>query len=603
MIIITVSILQLALLLYHPQYHRAQAASFRGAGVVDPVAIEGRRQLRDLQSPETSCTGKKSKDCNEPACAWSKGECAAADGGPPPPTPPPAPPGPSPSSCGGLSKGACGDAAGCLWHKGDCSTATGAPTSPPTTANPTASPTTSKPTASPNKAPTDAPTPRPSESPSTSPTTAAPTAPPSPGPSISPTPEPTPNPTFALTPLPIAEPTKNPTPAPTLSPNSGPLTCPQQHCAGDAVNTAAIVDSSTVCPNLIATTLATFTHNGDVLIELTGPADMADAADLVITSPHGGYLEPSYIPDRGTSGPYCPSSGCKTVRDSYTLEISESLQSKVISNYCKVPFAVVNHLYRGKLDANRNIGEAAQGNAIAEDAWFQFHNMTNHAQTLLGSHFGAIDVSNADGNTITGTKALLFDVHGYSGKDWVPDDGSPFIQWGYRLADETSLNPDAYCPLDDRSDGTIGTLTHARWMDGHSYECLVRGPGSLGSRVVAELDSRGGSLAGAADVLCGRGTPSYEYESPWALANDPAHCDRVANGGSECHYYSGGFDVQVHERMDWENMSGDHFNTVQAELPRCIRFGGSSVREEFADVLSVAVMSFLRDLYGEPLFG
>ena len=54
--------------------------------------------------------------------------------------------------------------------------------------------------------------------------------------------------------------------------------------------------------------------------------------------------------------------------------------------------------------------------------------------------------------------------------------------------------------------------------------------------------------------------------------------------------------------MEWEDdgdLSGDHFNAVQAELPRCIRFGGNSVRENFADKLSVAVMSFLRDLYGE----
>jgi hypothetical protein len=49
--------------------------------------------------------------------------------------------------------------------------------------------------------------------------------------------------------------------------------------------------------------------------------------------------------------------------------------------------------------------------------------------------------------------------------------------------------------------------------------------------------------------------------------------------------------------MNWQNLSGDHFNAVQAELPRCIRLGGNAVRETFADVLSVAVMSFLRDLY------
>lgn len=126
----------------------------------------------------------------------------------------------------------------------------------------------------------------------------------------------------------------------------------------------------------------------------------------------------------------------------------------------------------------------------------------------------------------------------------------------------------------------------------------MRGPASLGSRVAGIISDREGLGTSNNNAMCGQGTPSFEYESPWHLANDPTHCDRIASGGSsECHYYSGGYDVEVHERMDWENMDGDHFNAVQAELPRCIRFGGSAVREEFADVLSVAVMSFLRDLF------
>ena len=54
--------------------------------------------------------------------------------------------------------------------------------------------------------------------------------------------------------------------------------------------------------------------------------------------------------------------------------------------------------------------------------------------------------------------------------------------------------------------------------------------------------------------------------------------------------------MEVHEQMDWQNILGDHFNSVQAELPRCIRFGGNGVMERFANELSVVVMSFLRDV-------
>ena len=48
---------------------------------------------------------------------------------------------------------------------------------------------------------------------------------------------------------------------------------------------------------------------------------------------------------------------------------NQLLQEMVIANYCKVPFLVINHLHRKKLDANREVNEAAQGNQIAINAW------------------------------------------------------------------------------------------------------------------------------------------------------------------------------------------------------------------------------------------
>ena len=128
---------------------------------------------------------------------------------------------------------------------------------------------------------------------------------------------------------------------------------------------------------------------------------------------------------------------------------------------------------------------------------------------------------------------------------------------------------------------------------------MVRGPGSLASRVSDLLDESGGLTSD--NALCGHGTPSNEFPSPQTLPNDSDYCDDMNDpeDPDECHYYSGGFDVEVHERMDWQGLSGDHFNAVQAELPRCIRFGGSTVRENFADRLSVGIMSFLRELYGD----
>lgn len=69
--------------------------------------------------------------------------------------------------------------------------------------------------------------------------------------------------------------------------------------------------------------------------------------------------------------------------------------------------------------------------------------------------------------------------------------------------------------------------------------------------------------------------------------------------------------MRVHERMDWKmdpNFSGIHMNTVQAELPRCIRFAtDKSLRDEIhrqtADKLSISLCSFMYDLYGNDVCG
>lgn len=340
----------------------------------------------------------------------------------------------------------------------------------------------------------------------------------------------------------------------------------------------------------------------DILIELKGPANSADALDLVIAAPHGGSKKPTYIDDRSGNG-------IVTDKDSFTFEISELFAQSLIDRYCAgVPYLAINHLHRSKLDANRELAEAVSGIVngvdIATEAWTQYHMLINYAQGLVRDKFGT-----STGSTgVTGVNALFFDMHGYKGNDaesnaaattgWKDDVniyGGAFTQWGFRLSDTPSLTS---CPIDDIDSGsTIGSLTHARWLDGQSYECLVRGKTSLASRVNSLLPN----VAGISN-LCGKGTPSFEFPSPYHLATDTTYCLGA------CHYYSGGFDVQIHERMDVDltvlpepSLSGDHFNAMQAELPRCIRFGGNAIRSEFADVLAQATMGFLRDLYPQNM--
>ena len=54
------------------------------------------------------------------------------------------------------------------------------------------------------------------------------------------------------------------------------------------------------------------------------------------------------------------------------------------------PYIVANNLHRVKLDANRDVGEAAHGDPIAMEAWENFHNFTADAQGLMEAQFGTV---------------------------------------------------------------------------------------------------------------------------------------------------------------------------------------------------------------------
>ncbi len=80
---------------------------------------------------------------------------------------------------------------------------------------------------------------------------------------------------------------------------------------------------------------------------------------IVISSPHGGYLRPSEIPDR-TYGVLA----ADTNSQEYTLEVAHYLKKLT----GRRPHVIINRLHRRKLDANRAIQEAAQGSKWAEQA-------------------------------------------------------------------------------------------------------------------------------------------------------------------------------------------------------------------------------------------
>jgi len=100
----------------------------------------------------------------------------------------------------------------------------------------------------------------------------------------------------------------------------------------------------------------------------------AGSLPLVLSAPHGGTLAPAELPDR-TSG--------ETVRDENTLELARTIADTVRQRTGKRPHLVLSRISRTKLDPNRELGEAAEGNALAGIAWREWHGFLEAAREAV----------------------------------------------------------------------------------------------------------------------------------------------------------------------------------------------------------------------------
>lgn len=112
---------------------------------------------------------------------------------------------------------------------------------------------------------------------------------------------------------------------------------------------------------------------------------------VVISVPHGGYLEPSEIPDRDCDAYIC-------TRDAYTQELARSLSQAFYEETGCYAHVIINLLHRKKFDANREIVEAADGNSTVEQAWHGYHAFINSAKLQVEQDYG---------------RGIFFDLHGH----------------------------------------------------------------------------------------------------------------------------------------------------------------------------------------------
>jgi len=245
---------------------------------------------------------------------------------------------------------------------------------------------------------------------------------------------------------------------------------------------------------------------------------------LIISVSHGGALTPSSIPDRSCGG-------CVTVTDSYTQQLGETLLDR-INDYTGCDLhVVINELKRTKLDANRDIGEAALGNAEAELAWTEYHAFLDSAKAEVMRNWG---------------RGLVIDLHGH-GHD------IQRLELGYLVSGADLRTSDSELDMKDLEDLPIRALVNATDL---TISAALRGEESLGT-----IFSESGYDA----------VPSMDITEP--ESGEP--------------YFSGGYITRRHG-----SMAAGSIDAIQVECNQDVRFT-TSERDRFADSLAVVLLDYL----------
>lgn len=259
---------------------------------------------------------------------------------------------------------------------------------------------------------------------------------------------------------------------------------------------------------------------------------LAGNLPMIIVAPHGGLLSPAQIPDRSCSG-------CVYVNDANTQDLARRLAEAIfVQTGCR-PHLIINHLHRRKMDANRDLAEAADGNALAGQAWEDFHDFISAAKASVTNDYG---------------KGLLIDLHGHA-------HAIQRLEWGYLLYEDELALPDPVLNSEEYLGySSIRQLALAN-LSASLHAALLRGPLSLGQLVY----DRGYP-----------GVPSATQPAP--AAGDP--------------YFSGGYNTNRHG-----SRFGGAIDAVQLECNMEGVRDNPGNRQAFADVLAHALTEFFQRHY------
>jgi hypothetical protein len=272
---------------------------------------------------------------------------------------------------------------------------------------------------------------------------------------------------------------------------------------------------------------------GNTYYDTTGYVKyIAGNLPIIISAPHGGGLEPSSIPDRNCTN-------CVYEKDGWTLPITEGFQAAFVAQTGCYPHIIINLLHRKKFDANRDIGDAADGNPTVEQAWNAYHGFIDAAKSKSVTDYG---------------RGLFLDIHGHGHT-------IQRIELGYLLSrselqlSDSNLNTNTYI-----NQSSVRKLVASNILS-NSHADLLRGANSFGN------------------LLANAGFPSVPSQNiPFPLTTEP--------------YYDGGYNTQRHGSRD----NNGPIDAIQIELNSTIR-NDATTRQNLINTLSTTANQYINIFY------
>ncbi len=258
---------------------------------------------------------------------------------------------------------------------------------------------------------------------------------------------------------------------------------------------------------------------------------IAGDSPVLLTAPHGGYLRPELLPDRQLGD---------TGDDDFTQELVRSIDTALVLATGRHPHVVICRLHRVKLDCNRDLEEAAEGNAAAAEVWAEYHALIDSAKARIVAEFGS---------------GLMLDMHGH---------GRPIdrIELGYALTGEQVDLSDEIL-----AQPTWVDSTSVRWvqiLSGVDLATLLRGVNGLGT------------------LLGARGYPSVPSQDIPGPGGDP--------------YFTGGYNTRRHGSQE-----GGTISAVQVELYRPGLRDSDEARAMFAAAMVEALEVYFLAHFNQDL--